>query len=334
MSFVGLSGFGLLGLGGGGVATGRPWRPVGGSAGGLGEAASNLSASDYQVQVILVVGVLAIIALVAMAAPTLGSAMAMLAFCAGIFARGLVMIGVLALLVSLAWWLMIGRRGWPESTLVPLSVPLAWALAPASIPLLAAMYMKPSRALGSTLACWLVLLGLGGLSMPGSAIVSTGSLFSAGAVLGNHSSQFPAGFWQLATSRLSWVSLAACLASTGCMLLFCRPRRTGLAQARRAIEGGQGWRDGDQEAAGALDALYPSRLRLMLGAVLATFIQFMGIVVVPLLSGDGSVGGSLETQAVRIGLSLALVTALVVTGVVPGRGIIDRLLETDGEERL
>ncbi|MCL2151114.1 MAG: hypothetical protein FWH50_02685, partial [Coriobacteriia bacterium] len=317
--FIGLSGFGLMGLGGGGIATGQPWRPVGGSIElTMPYTPSVLSPAEFRSQLLITLTILLVVGAVALLAPTIGGAIGAISLAAGLLARGLVIIGILTLAAAIAWWLLLGRRGWAESTLLSLAAPLAGLFMPFALPLLAASFMRPVRAVCSALAAWLLLLFVGGLSTPLLADLFASRLLTAGFVLDRAVEQFPPHFWALLTSPLSWLSLLAWLAACLCMLLFSKPGRLlslkmpGSTESRRRAARK---RASDAEASGRP----ASRLRLSMGAVLATVLQAAVLLVVPLATGNTASATSAGGLSWRLGMSLLFVLVLIQTGMVSGR---------------
>ncbi|MDR0459105.1 MAG: serine/threonine protein kinase [Coriobacteriales bacterium] len=312
-AFVGISGFGLLGLGGGGVVTGSSWRPVGGSIEStISYTPVELTASEFQLQLIVLLGILALIAIVALIAPTLGAAVATLTLVAGFWARGLVFISILLAFVLVIWWLLVGRRGVNESIIMALTMLLTCLFAPFCLPLLAGGKLRLLKALGTTGASWFLILFLSGLTRPLIDSELPGQLFSAGFILERASHQFPPAFWTLLNSPTSWLSLLTWLLACACMVYFSRNKKPSEPQS--------GWRRQSAKDDKEDDPLAnrPSRLKLMMGAVLATFLLLVGLLVVPFSNGELYLTAQIVGLSIKIGVSFVLISLLILTGVLAG----------------
>jgi len=312
-AFVGISGFGLLGLGGGGVVTGSSWRPVGGSIEStINLSPAELTASEFQLQLIILLGILALIVIVALIAPTLGAAVAILALVAGFWARGLVFVSILLAFVLVIWWLLVGRRGVNESIIMSLTTLLTCLFAPFCLPLLAGGKLRLLKALGTTGASWFLILFLSGLTRPLLDSELPGQLFSAGFILERASHQFPPAFWILINSPTSWLSLLTWLLACACMVFFSRNKKPSEPQS--------GWRRQLAKDDKEDDPLAnrPSRLKLMMGAVLATFLLLVGLLVVPFINGDLYLTAQIVGLSIKIGVSFVLISLLILTGVLAG----------------
>jgi hypothetical protein len=310
-AFVGLSGFGVFGLGGGGVATKIPWHPVGGSLESQFDLRSVvLSTSDLQAQAVVVLGVLALTALVTMIAPPLGGALAVLIFTAGLYARGLVVLGTAFLVIAVLWWLFLGRRGWTESLLITLTVPLSAVFCPFSLPIFAGGTLKPTRALGTMFTSWLVLLFASGLTGSDTAVPILEQFFGSRLILVRATQQFPAVFWEIIRSPAIWVYLLVWLAATVLMLVFARRQKT-----ERLVRSG---RPSTVADSGESLSYQPSRLILAIGAVLATVLQTLGLVVVPLLGNTATHVTLTTVSVVRIAISLTTALVVIRLGIIGG----------------
>ncbi|MCL1879373.1 MAG: serine/threonine protein kinase [Actinomycetia bacterium] len=311
-AFVGASGFGLLSLAGGGVATGAVWHPVGGSAEASYPLPSpHLLPSDFQQQLIVLIGVLLIIFFVTAAAPTLGSVLSLLVLVAGIFARGLVIMAIALLIAGLVWWISSGRRSWTRS-LLPTLTPLAAALfVPFILPLLAGHLLKLRPAMASSLACWFFLLVLSSLSVPLPVLLAgdvvtpaattalADTFFYASPLLAVNLEQLPPSLAASLANPLVWISLPAWLLAS---LLTCLPHRSQSQKPKSQI----------------------------MCAVLATIILTIAILAVPLFAGVNAVPTAWLQLVCGLGFSLLLMILLIRIGVMDNQSLT--LLKQDIKE--
>jgi hypothetical protein len=167
-AFTGLSGFGL------------PQRFLPGTAADGQDMASVLSAlaaGQLDIGLIVLAGVIALVAIGALIAPQLGSALAVVIMVAGLFAHGLVLFGIAAALLLVAWWLFFGRHGGPDATVVMLA-PLLGALSLGfALPMIAGYYLPWRRALAAAGTQGLLLIILAA-STGSATIANTGLILS------------------------------------------------------------------------------------------------------------------------------------------------------------
>ena len=306
-TFFGLTGFGIFGLGGGGMATGESWRPVGGTLPAGSGPSSALTQTEFQGQLIIVLGILFLVALVAFIAPSLGGAVSMLFVCAGVFARGLVIVAALLFVVVTLWWLFLGRRGWTETMLVTATIPLTFLFAPFSLPMLAGSQMKALRAFGTVLTNWLVWMIISPLTMPGLFRLQSGRLFAVGWVLSKANRQFPSALVTAMSYGTNWLYLLIMLLTCAFMLFIAR-RKTAKSSSSRASQNTNSTVD-DTVYSGE-DPLSPSRLRMTVGAVLATILLAVGLMAVPLLYGESAPVTSIVGLAIKLCVSMVLVIVM------------------------
>ena len=354
-SFVGLSGFGFLGLGGGGLATGQTWYPVGGNMQPpLISEGIYLSQSEFQLQLLVLLGVLLLIALVTAMVPQLGVLITLMMICAGIVARGLVFIGIALFAVALIWWLLIGRRGWPEAILMLLTLPLGWLFAPFAPSLLAAMFTKPLRATGTLVTGFLTTLTVAGLCSPLLSYASTTKLLNTGIVLASANRQFPPVFWQLLTGWQSWLILAVWLLSGICMMLAGlvagrisdataqkattdNPSSQRSQHSQRSQRSQANQRNSRSQASGKRRQTTPTetpapRWPYLVGAVLATILQITVLVALPFLRESTALGFAEALLLVKMCISTVLTVVLIQTGIMPYRSEeLDPMPESDVE---
>jgi hypothetical protein len=306
-TFFGLTGFGIFGLGGGGMATGESWRPVGGTLPAGSGSSSALTQTEFQGQLIIVLGILFLVALVAFMAPSLGGAVSMLFVCAGVFARGLVIVAALLFVVMTLWWLFLGRRGWTETMLVTATIPLTFLFAPFSLPMLAGSQMKALRAFGTVLTNWLVWMIISPLTMPGLFRLQSGRLFAVGWVLSKANRQFPPALVTAVSYGTNWLYLLIMLLTCAFMLFIAR-RKTARSSSSRANQNTNS--TVDDTIYPDEDPLSPSRLRMTVGAVLATILLAVGLMAVPLLYGESAPVTSIVGLAIKLCVSMVLVIAM------------------------
>jgi serine/threonine protein kinase len=306
-TLFGLTGFGIFGFGGGGIATGDSWRPVGGTISTSGSTSSALTQSEFQAQLIIVLGILFLVALVAFIAPSLGAAISMLFVCAGILARGLVIVAALLFVVVILWWLFLGRRGWTEATLVTATIPLTFMFAPFSLPMLAGSQLKPLRAFGTVLVNWLIFMFVSPLTVPGLFRLQSGRLFSLGWVINKANHQFPPALIAAVSYGTNWIYLLVMLLTCAFMLFITR-RKAVRDRTRRSNSGTRTTADDTQTS--DEDPQAPSRLRITVGAVLATILLAAGLIAVPLLYGESAPVLSTVGLALKLGVSMALVIVM------------------------
>lgn len=103
-------------------------------------------------------GLMAMVALAALLAPQMGSALALIALCTGIFFMGSPLMGALAVVLSAGWWILFGRQGAADSTLPLLGPILGVAWMTPALPLLAGYFLPWKRAAAAALFGGLLML--------------------------------------------------------------------------------------------------------------------------------------------------------------------------------
>jgi hypothetical protein len=208
-AFAGLSGFGLLASADPSVLTDALAQPA-----TVGDALA-----QSNMQFVILVGVVALIALGAFLVPQLGSALAAVALVAGVIARGLIVVGIVLALLLVVWWLLFGRQGRAEATLVMLA-PLFGALwLGFALPLLAGLFLPWRRAVPAALAQGVILITF-------AAMTGATSLAHTGLVLPPQDGLFPDSLLAFLALPQTWTGLVAfTLAAFAMALLAARGGR-------------------------------------------------------------------------------------------------------------
>jgi hypothetical protein len=258
-AFLGLSGFGLgFGL----------------TSASYPAAASELLAQSNTPFLILA-GIVFLIALGGFLVPQLGSALACITLAAGIIAGGAPVLGSVLAAALIAWWLLVGRKGHADSTVVMLT-PLFGALWMGyALPLLAGLFLPWRRAIGAAAAQWLILMTLILLTGTGSSLHTAMALLPQEGLI---PPQLPA----LLLHPQTWVMLAAFILSA-------------LVMALLAARG--------------------STVATVLGAVCGGAILALSCVVVPLLIGSDLWLIDFAANGTGMALSFILVLILSLTGI-------------------
>jgi hypothetical protein len=158
--------------------------------------------SAFDLQFLVLAGVVALIALGAFIVPQLGSALASLALVAGVIARGALAVGIVLGVLLIVWWLLLGRRGRAETTVVMLTPLLAGLWLGFAAPLIAGLFLPWRRALPSALVQWLLLIAL--VALTGGETVAHADL-----TLPLQNRIIPSPLPTLLATPLTWMTLAA-----------------------------------------------------------------------------------------------------------------------------
>jgi hypothetical protein len=187
-----------------------------------------LASSDMRF--VILVGIVALVAFAAFIVPQMGSALALITLVAGIIARGGIVAGIVLAVLLAVWWLLLGRKGRAESTLVMIAPLLGFAGLPFALPLLAGYFLPWKRAVPTALVQGLLLLALAGLTGTGD-IVHTGLLLTA------QTGFVPDGLLVYLAAPLPWITLAALVLSALVMALVAGRgnRWSGLAGSLLAL---------------------------------------------------------------------------------------------------
>jgi serine/threonine protein kinase len=211
-AFVGASGFGLLASANPLALTTLTDLTAQSAQSAQSDALTNALAQS-NTSFIILVGVVALIALGAFLVPQLGSALACLALAAGVIARGLIVVGIVLAVLLIAWWLLLGRRGRAETTLVMLTPLLGTLWLAYALPLLAGFFLPWRRAVPTALAQALILIAL-------AAMTGALDLAQTGLVLPPQDGLFPAPLLAFLASPQPWVTLVAFVLAAFVMALF------------------------------------------------------------------------------------------------------------------
>jgi hypothetical protein len=202
-AFAGVSGFGLFAWAGPSALTDALAQSV---APGDALAQSNM-------QFIVLVGVVALIAFGAFLAPQLGGALAACALVAGIIARGLIVVGIVLALLLVVWWLLFGRQGGVEATLVMLAPLLGALWLGFASPLLAGLFLPWRRAVPAALAQGIILIAF-------AAMTGATSLAHTELLLPPQDGLFPAPLLTFLALPQTWMTLPAFALSAFVMALL------------------------------------------------------------------------------------------------------------------
>jgi hypothetical protein len=213
-ALVGLSGFGLPVPGGTGAAAAGAGAAAATATGGVAAGAAGTSATlgsllaapgtfaAPDLSFLVLAGVIALIALGGFIVPQLGGALASLVLVAGVIARGAVVTGIVLAVLLVAWWLLVGRRGRAETTVVMLTPLLAALWLGFAAPLLAGLFLPWRRALPSALMQGLLLVAL-------VALTGEGTIAHTGLALPPQDGIIPSKLPVLLAAPTTWMALAA-----------------------------------------------------------------------------------------------------------------------------
>jgi serine/threonine protein kinase len=224
---------------------------------------------------IILVGVVVLIALGAFLVPQLGSALACVALVAGVIAHGLIVIGIILAVLLVAWWLLLGRQGRAEATLVMLVPLLGASWLSFALPLLAGMFLPWKRAAVTALAQGVVLIVF-------VAMTEATSFAHIGLTLPPQNGLFPAPLLAFFALPQTWMTLAAFVLAALVMALLA---------AR-----GFWWTS-------------------VLGAVCATAILALPCVIIPLATESNLWLVDLTRDGIGLTLSFILLVLLSLLGV-------------------
>jgi hypothetical protein len=270
-----------------------------------------LAQSDLLTQpnlpIIVLVGIVALVALGGFLVPQLGSALACVALVVGVIARGFILIGIVLAVVLVAWWLLFGRRGHADATVVMLAPLLGALWMGFALPLLAGLFLPWRRATGAAVAQALILIALAAL------VGGTNGITHPGFPL-------PSPDEQVLASNTTVAAPTALpdLISPAALSFLARPT-VWLTLATFALTA----------LVVALLAARNTRPAAVLAAVLGTVILALGCVVappltatlltpsqltVPALAGSYGLLSVLVTDGARLALSFILVLLLSLLG--------------------
>jgi hypothetical protein len=234
--------------------------------------------SQGNAQFLVLAGVVALVAFAAFIVPQLGSALALVAFVAGLIVRGNLIAGLVLGVLLIVWWLILGRQGRAESTLVMLTPLLGAVGIPFALPLLAGYFLSWNRAALTTAIQGLILIAL-------ASLAGTGDLVHTGFILapqtGIISNELLA---QLATVQ-PWTNLVAFVLAA---------------------------------VVAAFAAKRQKRWSGLVGSLEAIAILTFATLAIPLLIDPSSDFVSIANNGVGLSLSFILVLILVVLGVPTG----------------
>ncbi|MDR1421813.1 MAG: serine/threonine protein kinase [Coriobacteriales bacterium] len=118
------------------------------------------------VQFLLAAGAVALVAFAGFLVPQLGSALAICALTAGLFARGWAIAAIIFFVVFGVWWVLAGRLGRGDSTMVTLTALLGACWMPFALPLLAGWTLNWRRAVVASVASGLLFILIVPISVP------------------------------------------------------------------------------------------------------------------------------------------------------------------------
>jgi hypothetical protein len=220
--------------------------------------------------------IVAVIALAGFLLPQLGSLLALVLLGVGAILFGAPVLGILIIVLTLAWWIPVGRTAAPASTVMSLTAGAGVAWLPLAIPFLSAYFLPLVRALVTSAAAGLLLLLI-------APLCGTPQLWAADIVMhppGTAAWEFFAG--EVLDRPATWLLVLGFPAAT----LVMRPF------AHRG-----------------------TRAACILGAVLATVVLVVALVAVPLLLGMSPTALGLTRLVAQIALSYILVGIIIFAGV-------------------
>ncbi|NTW29470.1 MAG: serine/threonine protein kinase [Coriobacteriia bacterium] len=181
---------------------------------------------------------IALVALVAVLAPSLGAGVALLAFAAGLFARGLSLLGAAFVVVGAAWWWLSGRKSAGAAVLPAASPLLGIARIPLALPLLAGFALPPLSAAVTGLAGG--LLGVLASAASGGGVAQAPYVGVGAKLLTDPAAASALGANVAAafTSPATWIAIASWPLAALAMSLFARRSSRAAASIGAALGAG------------------------------------------------------------------------------------------------